>query len=132
MIDNLNYEFNRESRWSTVVSLFWNRQSGKPYSTILADAYPYNTINGDYFDDNDLIYVPTGADDVVVNWGTWEDLEAYLEKAGLMKYAGQIAPRNVSFAPPGSPRPTSRSARTSRFPADRRSRSRSTCSTSGT
>jgi hypothetical protein len=99
MLANINYEFNRQSRWSTVVSLFWNRQSGRPYSTILADAYPYNTINGDYFDDNDLIYVPTGPDNVVLSGGTWDQLEAYFERAGLTKYAGQIAPRNVSFAP---------------------------------
>ncbi|MCG6947834.1 MAG: TonB-dependent receptor [Acidobacteria bacterium] len=99
MMVNLNYEFNRQSRWSTVVSVFWNRQSGRPYSTILADAYPYTTINGDRFDDNDLIYVPTGPDDVVLNWGTWEQFEDYLETANLTQYAGQIAPRNCSFAP---------------------------------
>jgi len=96
---NLNYEFNRGSRWSTVVSAFWNRQSGRPYSVIMGDVYPYETANGDYADDNDLIYVPTGPDDVVLTNGTWDQLEAYLQKTGLDKYAGQMAPRNASFCP---------------------------------
>ena len=31
---NLNYEFNRNSRWSTTVSAFYNHQSGRPYMSI--------------------------------------------------------------------------------------------------
>ena len=98
---NLNYEFNRASRWSTTVSAFWNRQSGKPWTNLVYHTYWSNdSINGDDFSYNDLIYVPTGADDVVITGGgTWEQLHDYLDKLGLMKYAGGIAPRNANGQP---------------------------------
>ncbi len=97
---NLNYEFNRSTRWPTTVSLFWNRQSGKPWTNIVYHAWWANdSINGDDFSYNDLIYVPTGADDVVITNGTWGQLEDYLEKLGLLKYAGTYAPRNANGQP---------------------------------
>ncbi len=94
---NLNYEFSRNTRWSTVVSMFWNRQSGKPYTSI----YNYNfpSINEDRYMLNDLIYVPTGADDVVITNGTWGQLEDYFRRAGILQYAGGVAPRNVTNQP---------------------------------
>jgi hypothetical protein len=95
---NLNYEFSRNTRWSTVVSLFWNRQSGKPYSNIYGYANSAS-INRDYQTGNDLLYIPSGADDVVITNGTWSQLEAYLERTGLMKYGGGIAPRNATNQP---------------------------------
>jgi len=94
---NLNYEFNRDSRWSTVLSMFYNHQSGRPYMTIFDGAWP--TINGDQYFGNDPIYVPTGPDDVVITNGTWEQLENYLERTGIAKYAGGIVPRNAYTAP---------------------------------
>ncbi len=90
---NLNYEFNRASRWSTVLSVFWNHQAGRPYMNI----YGFGTsasINGDGYTSNDLIYVPASADDVVITNGTWDQLNAYFEAFGLDKYRGGIAPRN--------------------------------------
>jgi hypothetical protein len=93
---NLNYEFNRNSRWSTVVSAFYNHQSGRPYSLIL-NGYP--SINGDRFDENDPIYVPTGPDDVVLLGATWEQFSNFLQRTGADKYAGQILPRNHYSAP---------------------------------
>ncbi|MGD8439683.1 MAG: carboxypeptidase regulatory-like domain-containing protein [Holophagae bacterium] len=94
---NLNYEFNRKSRWSTTVSLFWNRQSGKPYSNIYNFDRP--SINEDNFALNDLIYVPSGPDDVEILNGTWDQLNAYIERAGLSSYKGKIAPRNATNQP---------------------------------
>jgi len=95
---NINYEFSRNTRWSTVVSAFWNRQSGRPWSNI----YGYSgsaSINTDYQTGNDLIYVPTGPDDVVITNGTWDQLEDYLQRAGILKYAGRYAPRNAVAQP---------------------------------
>ncbi|HSL16997.1 MAG TPA: TonB-dependent receptor [Methylomirabilota bacterium] len=94
---NLNYEFNRDSRWSTTLSLFWNRQSGRPYSNIYAFNFP--SINQDRYMSNDLFYVPSGADDVEITNGTWEQLDSYISRAGLSQYKGQIAPRNVVNQP---------------------------------
>jgi hypothetical protein len=99
MMINLNYEFNRGSRWSTVVSAFYNHQSGRPYMSILGGGWPYTSINGDGYTGNDPIYVPTGADDVVITNGTWEQLENYLQRTGADKYAGRILPRNAYNAP---------------------------------
>jgi hypothetical protein len=96
---NLNYEFNRASSWSTTVSVFWNRQSGKPFTNIVRNVWPYDSINGDGFSYNDLIYVPGSASDVVIENGTWDQLHAYLDKLGLMKYAGSYAPRNHNGQP---------------------------------
>ncbi len=95
---NLNYEFSRNTRWSTIVSLFWNRQSGKPYSNIYGYANSAS-INTDFQTGNDLLYIPSGADDVVITNGTWTQLEAYLERTGLMQYAGGVAPRNATNQP---------------------------------
>jgi hypothetical protein len=89
---NINYEFNRSSRWSTVLSVFWNHQAGRPYMNIFD--YNYPSPNEDQYMSNDPIYVPSGADDVVITNGTWDQLNAYFESYGLDKYKGRIAPRN--------------------------------------
>ena len=96
---NLNYEFNRGSRWSTTVSAFYNHQSGRPYMSIYAGVWPYDSINEDYFTGNDPIYVPSGPGDVVITNGTWDQLENYLERTGLSSYMGQVTPRNPYTAP---------------------------------
>jgi len=94
---NLNYEFNRDSRWSTTVSAFYNHQSGRPYMSIYNFSFP--SINEDGFGNNDPIYVPSGPDDVVITNGTWEQLEAYFQRTGIDGYGGQITPRNPYSAP---------------------------------
>ncbi len=97
MMINLNYEFNRQSRWSTTLSLFWNHQSGKPYMSIYNWFFP--SVNEDRFGSNDPIYVPSGADDVVITNGTWDQLETYLERTGIDGYGGKISPRNPYTTP---------------------------------
>jgi hypothetical protein len=99
MMINLNYEFNRNSQWSTTVSAFFNHQSGRPYMSIYEGVWPYDSINQDYYTGNDPIYVPSGADDVVITNGTWDQLENYLERTGLTSYMGQVTPRNPYTAP---------------------------------
>ncbi len=95
---NLNYEFNRSSRWSTVVSAFYNHQSGRPYMSIYGFGNSAS-INEDFYTSNDLVYIPSGADDVIITNGTWSQLEAYLQTTGQDKYMGEIAPRNSSQQP---------------------------------
>jgi len=94
---NLNYEFNRNSRWSTVVSAIYNHQSGRPYMNIFDADWP--STNQDGYFSNDPIYVPSGPDDVVITNGTWEQLEAYFQRTGLGGYGGQISPRNAYTTP---------------------------------
>ena len=93
----VNWEFNRDSRWSTVVSAFWNHQSGRPYTNIYAFNFP--SINQDTFAFNDPIYVPSGPDDVIITNGTWDQLYSYLQRVDLDGSLGTIAGRNVSKTP---------------------------------
>jgi len=76
------------------VSFFYNAQEGRPYSTTFS-----NDINGD-FESNDLLFVPSSADQVIVQGGTWEDLNAYIRgDDGLNGARGGIVERNASRAP---------------------------------
>lgn len=94
---SLSYRFNRESPWSTAVSVFYNHQSGRPYS-VLSYSSGYS-LNGDDYRYNDLFYVPASSDEVVIQGGTWDQLDAFINMAGLNKYRGKIAPRNASDGP---------------------------------
>ena len=94
-----SYRFNRSSRYATTVSLFYNHQSGRPYSTLL-DSTNFASLNNDGVEGNDLFYVPSGPNDVVIVNGTFEDLDAYLRADECLdKNRGRIAPRNCSRAP---------------------------------
>jgi len=90
-----SYELKVLSRVHPVVSLFYNGQSGLPYSVL------FNTdVNSDGTVGNDLLFVPKSASDVVVTGGTPQQLEDFINgDNGLSKYRGQIVPRNASRSP---------------------------------
>jgi Carboxypeptidase regulatory-like domain len=75
-------------------SFFYNVQSGRPYSTT------YSTdANGDIAD-NDIAFVPASASDVVIQNGTWDELNAYIEADSSMKdHRGEIPERNTGRGP---------------------------------
>ncbi len=96
---SLAYRFNDSSRWPTTVSAFYNLQSGRPYSYIYG-SQNYRSINQDNFYYNDLIYVPAGPDDVVLENGTWEQLDAFISSEEcLNSRRGAVANRNDCDAP---------------------------------
>ncbi len=95
---SLSYEFNRESPWSTVVSAYYNHQSGRPYTAIYAFSNSAS-VNQDFFTSNDLAYIPSGPDDVIITNGTWEQLNSWISMVGLDKYKGRVTERNESWAP---------------------------------
>jgi hypothetical protein len=67
---------------------------GRPYSYTFVDA---GDIYGDWIDDRHLLYVPTGANDPLVQFADSFNTDAFFAAVaadGLDKYAGQIAPRN--------------------------------------
>lgn len=94
---SVSYKFNLHSDWPTTVSMFFNHQSGRPYS-VLSYSSGFS-LNGDDYRYNDLFYVPASADEVVIQGGTWEQLDEFINRAGLNKYRGRIAPRNSSSGP---------------------------------
>ncbi|MEM7050523.1 MAG: carboxypeptidase regulatory-like domain-containing protein [Acidobacteriota bacterium] len=99
-VASLSYRFNRDSRYPTTASLFWNHQSGRPYSTTITGGFPFTSINGDGFTANDLFYVPSGPNDVELIGGTWEQLDAFISSDDCLdSNRGRIAPRNCSNAP---------------------------------
>ncbi|MDX1501463.1 MAG: TonB-dependent receptor [Thermoanaerobaculia bacterium] len=87
--------------WDTTFSAFYNLQSGRPFSYLVGDAaFPFDSINEDGFGFNDLMYVPTGPDDVVTTRGSYEQLDAYIQSQECLRSRrGQIAPRNCANAP---------------------------------
>jgi hypothetical protein len=90
----VSYDWKIAERFGTTFSLFYNGQSGRPYSVL------WNTdVNADGQIGNDLIFVPANVSDVVVRGGTPQQLEDFIVENGLDEYRGQIAPRNSSRLP---------------------------------
>jgi Carboxypeptidase regulatory-like domain len=91
-----SYDFKVAGDTSITLSAFYNGQSGQPYSTLWnGDA------NGDGRTFNDMIFVPSSPDQVIVKNGTYDQLDAYINAdPGLSKHRGEIIPRNAdAFAP---------------------------------
>lgn len=79
----------------TIFGLYYNTRSGRPYS---------NTYNGDVNGDrqtfNDLIYVPTGPDDINLTTNNWDLLNRFIEEdPDLRNSRGKIVSRNGSTEP---------------------------------
>ena len=91
----VSYDWSITRRFGTVFSLFYNGQSGRPYSVL------FNTdVNADGTIGNDLIYVPRDVSEVVVTNGTAQQLEDYIANDnGLSQHRGEIVPRNASRLP---------------------------------
>jgi len=108
---SLSYRFNRASQWPTTVSTYYNLQAGRPFGWIMNSEFVMDcdgdgdlefgaTINCDGFGGNDLFYVPSGPDDVVLINGTWEQLDAFISSHDCLdSHRGSIAPRNCEEAP---------------------------------
>lgn len=97
---SLSYQFKIWENAPTNVSLFYNAQSGRPYSNTFA-----NDVNGDR-ESNDLLYVPASEDEVIITGTiggvpvTWADFNAYIEgDEGLRSNRGRIVDRNDSRGP---------------------------------
>ena len=88
----------------TSLTLLGSARSGLPYSYVFgcgANPFGDSACNGGT--SRELFYVPTGASDPKMNWGastvTAAQMDAFIDKYGLNKYRGQIAPRNAFNAP---------------------------------
>ena len=91
----LSYDLKVLTHLHPVVSLFYNGQSGRPYSVL------FNTdVNNDGTVGNDLLFVPASVNDVVVRGGTPQQLEDFIANdESLSAHRGQIVPRNAGRSP---------------------------------
>ena len=82
--------------FSLTSSMFYNGQSGRPYSI----SYNNTDVNGDAQFFNDLLYVPNNASDVTVTNGTAAQLEAFINGDECLSTSrGKIAERNCARQP---------------------------------
>lgn len=113
---NFNWQKDFWEDNTTSVNLFFSSRSGRPFSytfdspggreqplaTLEEVLDSSNTVFGGHRDfyrrDVQLLYVPTGADDPIMNWAdsdvTPAEFDAFVAQEGLEGYRGQIAPRN--------------------------------------
>jgi len=92
----LAYDFNIGSVGSTV-SLYFNRQSGRPYSTTFNSSAD---VNGDGVRGNDLLYVPAGPDEIILQGATWDEFNAYISADDSLADArGRIVGANAGRGP---------------------------------
>ncbi|MEM9857333.1 MAG: TonB-dependent receptor [Bacteroidota bacterium] len=100
IIASLSYSLQYENNASTTVSLFYNGQSGQPFS------YIYDgDLNNDGAD-NDLVYIPANASEINFTGSPaeqaqqWQALNAYIEGDDyLSERRGQYAERNGARTP---------------------------------
>lgn len=81
--------------FTTTVSAYYSGQSGRPWSANYATDY-----NGDARTTNDLLYIPSNANEFIFTNGTFDDLMAFVNaEPCLAKYIGKIHERNACRAP---------------------------------
>jgi hypothetical protein len=91
------FEFIRHFR--TTASLYYEGRSGNPYS------FAYSSdLNQDGFAGNDLVAVPTDANDPRFDFSSLtatqiDSMMAFFKTSGLSRYAGGYAPKNVFYQP---------------------------------
>jgi len=77
------------------LALFYNGQSGRPYVIMFN-----GNANGDGRSNNDIAFIPASPDDVILQNGTWDQLNAFLNSDPASKdNRGRIPARNAGRAP---------------------------------
>lgn len=95
----LTRQFELIKNWRTTASLYYEGRSGNPYSYVFS-----NDLNGDGITANDLVAVPSGANDARFDFSGMttaqrDALLAYVSSTELGAYAGGVAPKNAFTEP---------------------------------
>jgi hypothetical protein len=91
----VNYEWKLPRKLTLLTTAYYNGQSGRPYTFLFL-----SDVNADSKTSNDLVFIPSSADQVLLTNGTFAQLDAYIDgTAGLGKYRGQVVPRNALRGP---------------------------------
>ncbi|MFK8017636.1 MAG: carboxypeptidase regulatory-like domain-containing protein [Gammaproteobacteria bacterium] len=95
----LNYERAFFGDNLTKITLFGTANEGRPFSYTFDDGFVFGDFAGFGRNGRQLLYVPTGPDDPLVNFNfdqaTQDAFFNFLQDSGLNQYAGEIAPRNA-------------------------------------
>jgi hypothetical protein len=92
-------QFEPKKGWRSTASLYYEGHSGNPFSYVYS-----NDLNGDSLSNDDLIAVPTDASDSRFDFSLMSAADqaayfAYMQKTGLSKFAGGVAPKNAFYQP---------------------------------
>ncbi|MCH7819451.1 MAG: TonB-dependent receptor [Candidatus Marinimicrobia bacterium] len=104
IIANMNYLKSWSERQSTSFGVFFERTQGNRFLASGGNRYSFiysGDVNGDGYGGNDLIYIPTDANDIVLaDAGDWAALDAFIEQDDYLKeHRGEIAERMGSINP---------------------------------
>jgi hypothetical protein len=90
-----SYDVPIHNQFRATVSVYYNGQSGRPYTYLTS-----TDINNDGRTNQDLLYVPANANEVIVTNGTWDQLNAYIDSDPVLAAnRGKIVPRNGARGP---------------------------------
>jgi len=91
----VNYEWKLPRNLRFLTAAYYNGQSGRPYTFLFL-----SDVNADSKTANDLVFIPSSADQVLVTGGTFASLDAYIDNTpGLGQFRGQVVPRNALRGP---------------------------------
>lgn len=88
-------------RHSTIFSVIYEGRQGNPLTYAYFNASGPYSINGDYRGANDLVYVPTSQDEILLQDGaSWNELNNFIESnKALRENRGSIVPRGYGNQP---------------------------------
>lgn len=95
ILTNLSYRIEYAGRFATTVGVVYDGRSGEPFSWV------YNgNANADTRFDNDLVYVPNEASEIVLVTDNWDALDAFIaSEPSLSDARGDVVRRNTARAP---------------------------------
>lgn len=99
-----NYNTELFAGYQTNFNAFFERRSGRPYSTVMGmyKDDDFGDTKDFYSNSAYLAYIPTGADDPNVNWDesdlSWDELSVLMSQAGISP-SGSILDRNTGTQP---------------------------------